>query len=309
MVSFVSRVQYAQDDQITGVEVTVFNESGDNIGEISITNADTLNEMREALDVIDETYFTQDRLLNLLANSDEELLINATRLNGLQSDAFANTIHNHSINNITNLQSSLNLKSDINHPHSITDITDLFSYKITCDKNNVNVGEEITIGVIVKDASNRPVANVPVEIIVNNSTVLSGSTNSSGTYSTTYTPNTGGLHRFSVKNHSEFVNVKSAPESTIQKANVITGKCDVYYNPDLKLCQVIVTGDFSISGTGSLGTNVLSRFKPKTTIPMAVFTTGLKISINDSNGNIYYVNNSGSNGNKTVVASATYFYK
>lgn len=305
MVSFNTRVQYVNNNQIIGAEITVYNEDNDKIGEISVADANKLNELSQALDVIDETYFTQDRLLDLLANRDEELLINATRLNGFQSDAFAKTNHGHSIGDISNLQSSLNNKSNSIHRHNITDINGLYTYELACDKYNVDIGETVTITGSIKDARGDAISGESVEIIVDNGTVLTCNTNASGVFSTTHSFNSFGLHTLFVENQCVHVNV----ESRLKEKIVITNKCAVYYNPLLKMCQVIVNGQFSISATGSLGTNVLSDFKPITTIPMSVFTTGLNISISDSTGNIHYVNNSGTNGSKTVVAVATYFYK
>ena len=74
------------------------------------------------------------------------------------------------------------------------------------------------------------------------------------------------------------------------------------------MCNVLINGTFSIGNSGELGDRVLSRFKPKDMIAMSVYNTGMNISINTDTGAIHYVNN-GTNGSKTVVASAMYFYK
>ena len=298
MVDFETEVYNKAGDNITGVKVVVLGETGEVLDTIQVHNKTQFDalvtELNAKLDVIDEKYIqAEDSQLQglsieeILENSNDNVDINATSLGGVNSGNF----------------------SQIGHTHSKSNIADLYDYQISCNSRNITLGESVNITVQVNNQNNQGVSGAPVQIDVNHSPAISGYADTQGKFTSSYTPDTVGLHCFSVKNQSEFVNVKSVPGSTIQKATVITGKCDVYYDPNLKLCQVIVNGSFSIGNTGSLGSNVLSNFKPKITMPMAVFTTGLNISIADSTGNISYVNNSGSTGSKTVVASAMYWYK
>ena len=294
MVDFETEVYNKSGDNITGVKVIVEGENAEVLDTIQVHNKTEFDalvtELNSKLDVIDETYIqVEDSQLQglsieeILENSNDNVDINATTLNGQSSSSF----------------------SQSNHTHSKSSIIDLYDYNLVCDSRNITLGESVNLAVQVNNQIGQGVANVPVSIEVDNTHPLTGTTNNAGKFTTSYTPGTAGLHCFSIKDQMAVVDVKRAMGS----AEVITGKCTVYYDPNLKLCQVIVNGAFSIGNTGSLGSNVLSNFKPKITIPMAVFTTGLNISIADSTGNISYVNNSGSTGSKTVVASATYFYK
>lgn len=298
MVDFETEVYNKSGDNITGVKVIIEGENAEVLDTIEVHNKTEFDalvtELNEKLDVLDETYIqVGDSSLaglsieEILQNSNGNLDINATSLGGINSGNF----------------------SQIGHTHNKSNIADLWDYQIACNSRNIALGEAVTITVKVTNQNNQGVSGAPVQIDVNHSPAISGYADNQGKFTSSYTPDAVGLHCFSVKNQSEFVNVKSVPGSTIQKETVITGKCDVYYEPNLKLCQVIVNGSFSIGNTGSLGSNVLSNFKPKITVPMAVFTTGLNISIADSTGNISYVNNSGSTGSKTVVASVMYWYK
>ena len=89
MVDFNVRTYSEDDGRIIGAEVTVISTSGDNLGSISLANAETLAEMQAQLAVIDETYFTEERLAEILENINESQEINATTLSGFQSSDFA----------------------------------------------------------------------------------------------------------------------------------------------------------------------------------------------------------------------------
>lgn len=89
MVDFKTRIFSEDDGQIIGAEVLVYSDTGDKIGTIDIADATTLNELKQQLAVIDETYFTRERLEGILSNSSENTVINATKLSGFISSDFA----------------------------------------------------------------------------------------------------------------------------------------------------------------------------------------------------------------------------
>lgn len=294
MVDFETEVYNKSGDNITGVKVIIQGENAEVLDTIQVHNKTEFDalvtELNEKLDVIDETYIQTDEqslaglsIEEILENSNGDVDINATTLDGQSSSSFSQT----------------------DHTHRKSAIVDLYNFQLTCDSRNITLGDPVNLSVQVNDQRGVGVPSAGVYIYIDNVLSITGATNSQGTFTSTYTPDTVGLHCIAIGNQKEFVNVKQAMGSS----EVITGKCTVYYDPNVKLCHVIINGSFSIGNSGSLGTNELSNFKPKTTLPMAVFTTGLNISIADSTGNISYVNNSGSTGNKTVVAAATYFYK
>ena len=79
---------YSADEKIIGAEVTVYDEEGDKIDSIVITDETELQRLQEALDVIDDTYVKYTALNGILENQDESTPINATQLNGHQGDEF-----------------------------------------------------------------------------------------------------------------------------------------------------------------------------------------------------------------------------
>ena len=79
---------YTTDEKIIGAEVTVYDEEGDKIDTIAVTDATRLQELEDALDSIDSRYVEATTLNDILANLNEDNTINATKLNGYQGDAF-----------------------------------------------------------------------------------------------------------------------------------------------------------------------------------------------------------------------------
>lgn len=97
MVTFKCNV-YNEDEEtgkIIGAEVIVYNDTGDLIDTIEITDAERLQELESKLEVLDSTYLTYDEVIEILSNSAENIIINATLLNGLASDDFAKKDHTH----------------------------------------------------------------------------------------------------------------------------------------------------------------------------------------------------------------------
>ena len=79
---------YTTDEKIIGAEVTVYDEDGDKIDTIAVTDATRLQELEDALDNIDTRYVEATTLNGILENLNEDTDINATTLNGYQGDAF-----------------------------------------------------------------------------------------------------------------------------------------------------------------------------------------------------------------------------
>ena len=70
------------DDGVVGCSVTIYEDNGDMIDTIEIADADQLQALEDALDVIDETYMTNEQIISLLRNISGGTTINATTLNG-----------------------------------------------------------------------------------------------------------------------------------------------------------------------------------------------------------------------------------
>jgi hypothetical protein len=76
------------DDKIIGCSVSIYEDTGDLIDEIEIADATRLQALEDALNVIDNTYVKYTNLLEIIANIDESVDINATTLNGLSGSSF-----------------------------------------------------------------------------------------------------------------------------------------------------------------------------------------------------------------------------
>ena len=195
MVDFNTRVFTEEDGKIIGAEITVYSDSGDKLGLIDVADATTLNWMQEQLTVIDETYFTEERLEELLSNASEAVEINATLLNGFNSSYFAKA-------------SQLNNYALVNHTHSKVQITDLYNYEITASDYNVDIDGSVTLTVRVTNQSGAGVTGVSVPVSKNGVNWQSGITGVNGYFNLTYTASEWGIVTFSAGNASVQVNVK-----------------------------------------------------------------------------------------------------
>ena len=193
MVDFNTRVFTEDDGKIIGAEITVYSDSGDKIGLIDVADAETLEEMQTQLAVIDETYFTEARLATILANTNENTVINATKLSGFLSSDFAKV-------------SDLSSYAPVSHSHSKSQITDLYDYQIYASAYNVNIDGSVNITVKVTNrATGNPVVGVTVPVLKNNSSWRSGTTGVNGTFSLSYTADTWGLTTFSANIQSTHI--------------------------------------------------------------------------------------------------------
>ena len=195
MVTFQTAEVYNEDqDNIIGVKVKVSADNGQVIDEIQVTNKTELDELKAELDSLGEDYVKFDEESQLAGLTIEEILnnisqtinINATQLNGIQSDGYAKTAHTH-------------LKSSI---------TDLYTYSIGLSNYNVGVGDNITVSVNVINQAGSPVSGHQVILYKNGDVWKTGTTNNSGVYSTTFSATEEGLVTFGVNNQKVQCNVK-----------------------------------------------------------------------------------------------------
>ena len=245
MVQFNTRVYTEQEGQIIGAEVTVYSDSGDKIGVIDVADATTLNELKAQLAVIDETYFTEERLQAILANINENTPINATSLNGFISSDFAKV-------------SQLSSYAPVSHNHTKNQITDLYNYQITASKYNVNIDTDVTITVKVTNQLGNPVVGVTVPVLKDNQAWKSGTTGVNGTFSLTYTADTWGLVMFSANNSNLQINVTGW--------KLITSNINYEINClNNKIVEYIIHSSSSVSATGTV--KVLDGWIPNGYIP------------------------------------------
>lgn len=265
MVDFNTRIYSEDDGKIIGAEITVYSDSGNKLGSISVTDAETLQEMQAQLALIDETYFTEERLEEILANISEATAINATRLNGFLSSDFAKA-------------SQLSNYAPVNHNHSVNQINGLYDYQITASSYNVDIDSNVNIIVKVTDrATSQPVVGVTIPVLKNGETWQSGTTGVNGTFTLSYTADTWGIVTFSAKNMNCQVNVAGHRVFTGQNLRLI------YDNHE---CMAIV--DYTSSTTYGQSydwkdfvaiANVPSGLRPPKSIYSDISTVSMRIRL------------------------------
>ena len=236
MVDFKTRIYTESEDDIIGAEVLVYSDNGDRIGSIEIVNAEDLNDLREQLSVIDETYFTESRLNAILANAQETTNINATELSGFASSDFAK------VTQLSNYALS-------NHTHVKTNISDLYNYSISCSDYNPTIDSEISVTVKVTNQAGNPISGQSISIAKNNVAWKNGVTGSNGEFTTTYTCSEWGLVTFSAKNHNSLQilvkGFKKIYEST-------SGRYSLFVDESTRQARINLhfNGETITSGTG-----------------------------------------------------------
>lgn len=242
MVDFNTRIFSEDDGKIIGAEITVYSDSGNKIGNISVADAETLEEMQAQLAVIDETYFTEARLQAILANTNENTPINATTLSGFLSSDFAKV-------------SQLSNYAPLSHNHTKNQITDLYNYQITANKYNVDIDTDVTITVKVTNQLGNPVVGVTVPVLKDNQTWKSGTTGVNGTFSLTYTADTWGLVMFSA--NSINLQIRVTGWKTVYNQSYTTVKT----NGDL--VKVYLWGNsFTANAWTNVGGTVPTEYRP-----------------------------------------------
>lgn len=95
MVNYKVRAFYEKDSGSVGADLIIYNDTGDVIDTLLITTQGKYNELVSRLDGIDERYLDLTELKQYLQNTgNEEITINATKLNNLTVDEFARRDHN-----------------------------------------------------------------------------------------------------------------------------------------------------------------------------------------------------------------------
>lgn len=214
MVEFKTRIFNEDNGQIIGAEVLVYSDNGDKIGTIDIADATTLNELKQQLDLIDETYFTEERLGEILNNSSENTVINATRLNGFISSDFAK------VNQLSNYSLS-------SHTHTKNQVTNLYDYYVSSSDYNPKIDDKINITVTVRDSRGNLVPGHPINLLKNNESWKTGSTGSNGQFTAMFDCSEWGLIDFSVGTSHCSINVNGWREVTLPSA---FGSSQLFYN-------------------------------------------------------------------------------
>ena len=250
MVEFTTRIFSEQGGQTIGCEVTVYSDQGDKIGNIAVTDAASITELQQRLAVIDETYFTEERLQAILANSQETNNINATSLNGFVSSDFAK------VNQLSNY-------ARLSHNHTKNQITDLYNYQISASKYNVDIDTDVTITVKVTNQQGNPVVGVTVPVLKDNEAWKSGTTGVNGTFSLTYTADTWGLVMFSTNNNN--LQIKVDGFKLIQSN--VTYALYVDESTHIAQIRVVRTGVTIVSGHSFIYSDFVipTKYRPKNT--------------------------------------------
>lgn len=292
MVDFNTRIFSEDDGKIIGAEITVYSDSGNKIGNISVADAETLEEMQAQLAIIDETYFTEERLAAILSNINESQEINATKLSGFLSSDFAKV-------------SQLSNYAPLSHNHSVSQITGLYDYQITASSYNVDIDTDVTITVKVTNrATGQPVVGVNVPVLKDNQTWQSGTTSVNGTFSLTYTADTWGLVMFSTKTHNTSINVTGWK----RVVNQADGRIQVYC--DGETCQFSCQGNMSILANASTEfAPIPSQYAPQTNLSTLIHGTTFNAQmVIGTDGSITVYNNSNQT-NRIFRVTVTYALK
>lgn len=87
----------SRDDEghIIGADVNFYDDSGNRVHQVVICEEQQLQDLVDAIEELDTRYVRPDELNNILANAAEDTVINATKLNDLNSASFALRNHNH----------------------------------------------------------------------------------------------------------------------------------------------------------------------------------------------------------------------
>ena len=284
MVNFDTRVFSEEEGQVIGAEVTVYSDNGDKIGNIAITDAESIKELQQQLAVIDETYFTEERLEAILANSQEANQINATTLSGFNSSDFAKV-------------NQLAAYAPVTHNHVKSQITDLYNYQITASKYNVDIDTDVTITVKVTNQLGQPVVGSNVPVLKDNETWKSGTTGVNGTFSLTYTADSWGLVMFSTNNTNIQIKVSGLKliKDTSQWSDV-TYKLYVDESTRSATLQMVITNKNIASGMSNYEMTgwIPSQYRPKSN----KFSHGYR-----GNNNLFYAWSNGNIGVSNLTSS------
>ena len=142
---------------ILGATIILYNSENNEIEKISVVDESELNALKHKLDVLGDTYikFNEGSSLagrsidSLLSNQSQDVVINASRLNGLASSDFSQIGHTHDDRYYTESEIDTKLigKASASHSHRS------FS-KISSNDNYVAYAKDVGVRVVVSMRSN-----------------------------------------------------------------------------------------------------------------------------------------------------------
>ena len=88
MVEIETECYYKDSERnVIGVQVTVYDD-GDEVDTITITNPTDIDDLKYQVAHLDDTFISNEELFNILRNTNQGTVINASKLNGFASDKF-----------------------------------------------------------------------------------------------------------------------------------------------------------------------------------------------------------------------------
>lgn len=240
MVNFEAKVYRKAADGLCGVKVLVYDDLGEYIDSIQITNKLEFDELVARLDNLDETFVSFDdesslsglTIDEILTNSSESITINATTLSGLNADDFSKPGHNHNDlyfteTEVTNLLAG---KANSSHDHDNryytetevnTILAGIVNTQIECSTYDVAIDDTINAVVNLRDYKGDALSNKNVTLTVDkgyfvnpsdaNDTSrksISANTDSQGKVTVGYVASEWGLCTFTANKQSNQINVR-----------------------------------------------------------------------------------------------------
>lgn len=274
MVQFETQVYHKEGTDIVGAEVIVSAENGERIGTLQITSKTDFDDLVSRLDNLAQDFisFAENSSLagmtidEVLTNLNGTATINATKLGGYTASQYALT----------------------NHTHNKASINDLYDIDISSSSQNPNVNDTITITVTVKNTSAQSVSGKSIIVYKNGVSWRSGTTNTNGVFSTTWTVDSDAPIVFKVDDEKLIV----TPKPYWANVTVPVGT--------LKVCETLRLAEFSYNVTGAtvsssktyLNNNnavIPSDFRPSKILSTLIQSdlTNPKIMMIESSGKIF----------------------
>lgn len=227
MVEFETQVYHKEGTSIIGAEVIVIAETGERIDTLQIVSQTDFDELMERLGSLTEEFISFDdesplagmSIDEVLANSPQIAIINASQLGGRYASDY----------------------SLVGHKHTLSNITDAYNTDLSVSNMSPTVGAEITVTVTVTKTSNQPATNKPVVIFLNGASWKSGVTDENGVFSTTYTVEND--NPFVLKTEQEKLVVQ--PQYKWTDITVPVGTLKV--NPKLRLAEYYVNTTMNLT--------------------------------------------------------------
>ena len=209
-------------------------------------------------------------------------------------------------------------RTPLAHTHDLDDITDYMVTSISCNDYNPTIDGTVTLTVTVKDVYGDAVSGESVLVTAsagnftkyNGSTITgassyTGTTNSSGQFTLTYTCSEWGLITFSANNENIQIKV------TGWKQIIVNTYCTLYVNGDERICEFKyyqTNVSFTSTSDKTVASNLIpTEYRPVGSgVPVALFNPKLGGNINGDNGNFSVAPTE--TGNKTVNAHAIWVY-